>query len=77
MNDAKKLIAAATLAGLTALSTGLSLAGPEGKESLLQTAMITKEQAIEKALTEHPGKIKKAYLEGGDRCVRTRFRSRR
>lgn len=63
MNNTKKLIAAATLAGLTALSTGLSLASSEDKEILAQGGMITKEQAIEKALAEYPGKVKKAYME--------------
>lgn len=63
MNHIQKLITAATLAGLTALSAGLGLARSEEKETLPQAGMITKEQAIDKALAEHPGKVEKAYME--------------
>lgn len=46
MNNAKKLIAAATLAGLTNLSLDLSLASSKEKEILPQAGMITSDTLL-------------------------------
>lgn len=64
MKIVKKSITAAALTAITVLSvSALGLAGDDDKTTPPSASMLTKEQAIEKALADHPGEVKKAYRE--------------
>jgi len=59
--NTNKLLAAVTLAAVTTLSAGVSLAADAPKATT--AGGITKEQIVERALKEHPGKVEKAYQD--------------
>ena len=64
METVTKLITAAALAAITVLSvSALGLASDDEKAMQPSAGMLTKEQAIEKALADHPGDVEKAYRE--------------